>query len=259
LINILLLIILILFSIVMTFRNHELSDTNKEFENSLDEKNIVIAEYEDLLLKYEDLISKNEEKNAENEVLVSKYEDGIEELQIQVDALNEEYDENRNKLSIAQYMHLALLNSKHAEFEMLLYNNEIIRMNMDENEFKEQFGEPIGEKVSVDDGTVVAHQEGVYWKTSEYENFIVSYLGDREGKNYKIHSFFTESSNVTTIRDVKVGDSLEKLLQVHPMLEKYEYPDNTVRYQFPDGEYLINMEFEVRDNLIVEILYLGYH
>lgn len=251
-INILLLIIFILLSIVMTVRNHELSDANREFENSIDEKNIVIAEYENLISKYEKI-------NAENEVLASKYEDRIEALQIQVDALNEGYDENSNKLSLAQYMHLASLNSKHAEFEMFFYKNNIIKMSMDENEFKDQFGEPISENVSVDDGTFAAHQEGVYWKTSEYEDFKVSYLGDREGENYKIHSFFTFSANITTIRDIKVGDSLEKLFQVYPMLEKYEYPDNTVRYQFPDGEYLIKIEFEVRDYLIEEILYLGYH
>ena len=63
---------------------------------------------------------------------------------------------------------------------------------------------------------------------------------------------FEKSSNI------KVGDSLQKLLEVYPTLENWKFPDGFKRYRFPESELWILLYFDVIDDVIIKILYLGY-
>lgn len=217
---------------------------NQEFIRERDEK---IERLENQINELEDRVDK---KILEIVDLKNKIEDL--ENQDKADDLSEELHTNQ---SLASLVESAVINY---ELDILIYDNKILRPGLSEEHVLSIFGQPQSDEITIDDGSMIEHMEGVYWKTTEYESFIILYLGDREGESYKVHSFHTQSELLMTSKSIHVGSSLEDLLIAYPTLIIESLPNGEIRYAFPDGEYILSMKFKVEDGVVIEIMYLGY-
>lgn len=225
------------------------SEEVKRLTGLIENKKAAIKSLEDKLVGFEQTT-----KDLETKKLLDSQR--ITSLKNQVKNLTHVND---NQFSLSQLEYINGLIKSRYEYEVLLYEDQVIRPEMSEVDVLERFGQPQSFEVVIDDGSVVGHQAGVYWKRSFYKHFDILYLGDRQGEDYKVHSFATQSSLLTTLHGIRVGDSESKLLKTYSTLVKGHDLDGQTRYVYPDEEYHVEMCFTIENARIIEILYLGYY
>jgi len=234
--------------------------------DSVSEDNFLInpeslMEKDEKIVRLEGKLS-NLEERLENKILeMVDLKNQIKSLETKIASFESSEQMDTDKALEAQkdlekQVNLAIANY---ELDLLFYDNKILRPGLSEEEVLFSFGHAQTNEIVVDDGSVISHQKGIYWKKVDYRDFLIVYLGDRQGENYKVHSFFTESDKLKTIKSIHVGSTVDDLLAAYPELIEEHLPNEDLRYAFPEDEYILSMRFKIKDNLISEIMYLGYH
>ncbi len=124
------------------------------------------------------------------------------------------------------------------------YNDEYLHLNQSEEGLVNLFGEPNHEESNGFTGT--PFRQGTMSKTAYYNDFEIWYISDEFGENYRVYTIRTESELVVTFLGIKVGDPVERLIDVYPMTQDYNSGDTHI--------VLLDLEMNLGPIITFEIL-----
>lgn len=260
--------VIFIFIIGLFYSKNEYIDLSKKIDKLEDDKEFLQSKVNsgrESIEKYMEMIVENTDLIDLMGSEIDAYKEIIKGMENKIAKINELSATNLNNTSSyldkVTYDYNRVLNLLYEDYNTLIYNNIIFNMDSTEEAFKEVFGEPLTEELIIDDGSVIAHMKGVHYKWCNYEDFKVSFLGTRDGGPYYAHTISSKSPKITTLRGVKVGDTIEELEATYSNLITWELPNGDTRYEFSELEGhddVMCVEFNVRDGIIIEIFYFGY-
>lgn len=232
-------------NIILAMKVDKSEEGNIELSTSINEKEAILSELELEIRSFEETSLIYESKNRELEDELQQLKDELHELNETFERVNDWY----NTLLI-NYEELA---SDVAETnQAFIYDQKLIRISQKEEDVLELFGEPLAENIEIN-GTGIWYFEGRYTKISNYEDIVVGYIGDKNGENYVVAFVTAITNNVITLRNVRVGNTLESLLTTYPMLYKAEWIEDEEVYMWGVAEFRGHIMFTIVDGIVVEI------
>ncbi|KQN96062.1 hypothetical protein ASF12_24850 [Paenibacillus sp. Leaf72] len=105
------------------------------------------------------------------------------------------------------------------------------------------------------DGTNMDNLIGFTEKQYTYPGVVIKTIDSAEGKQFKIFNIKITDSNYTTVRNIKVGDSIEKLQEAYPEgnLLGGEVSDEEDDYRYSPANYVDVMNFHIVNKKVASI------
>lgn len=250
---VILLLISCSFAYINYAKNQELIIEVGNFEVDNLEVNSTVVEKEIKISALEKSLSKLQSNLQESQVEVENLKIANVKLQTEIDESITKYELLRDQHSTQQSILENLVNDTTATNQCLIYEDSIIKIYHEEEQVIKLFGQPLTENIVINDGAGIWYLKDLYTKTSEYSDFVIFYIGDTNGENYKVTSIDTASYEVRTLRNISVGDSSEYLLEVYPMLKEAEWSKEETIYYCEVREYGGSIKFKIVDGVISEI------
>lgn len=141
-------------------------------------------------------------------------------------------------------------------FEMcsnLIVDEISLNLTLSEKELYHLFGTPDEENIEVIGTDDVWYLEGKHKKVSYYESFNLYFHGDKEGNNYELIAFSTESDQLQLENGLQVGDTRDDLIDLYPDLIELTWGDAEVRYLYPDDFGMRGVFFDIENDKISKI------
>jgi len=135
----------------------------------------------------------------------------------------------------------------------LIYDHFSIDFSLTEPKAIELFGKPLEDVIEIYGSDVIWYLEGLYSKESIYEKFTLYYQGDTEGENYGLIGYSTNSLDLHMTKDVRVGDSLETLLDVYPIVKEDTWNTEGKGFFYQDMYSMTAVYFEIENEKISKI------
>ncbi|WP_338552465.1 hypothetical protein [Paenibacillus sp. KS-LC4] len=108
---------------------------------------------------------------------------------------------------------------------------------------------------TADDGTNMDNLIGFTEKQYTYPGIVIKTIDGAEGKQFYIFNIEITDSKYTTVRNIKVGDSIEKLQEAYPegTLLGGEVSDEEDDYRYSPVNYVDVMNFHIVDKKVASI------
>ncbi|ANY70800.1 hypothetical protein BBD42_17640 [Paenibacillus sp. BIHB 4019] len=108
---------------------------------------------------------------------------------------------------------------------------------------------------AADDGTNMDNLIGFTEKQYTYPGVVIKTIDSGEGKQFKIFNIKITDSKYTTVRNIKVGDSIEKLQEAYPEgnLIGGEVSNEEDDYRYSPVNYVDVMNFHIIDKKVESI------
>lgn len=208
------------------------SELNKQVDSMTKDYFLV----QDKLIKY---ASEIQDLNEENESLsrgVKTEKKLVREYRSRIEDLTTKLEQIKSRVST-----------------ILIDDNFSIDFNLTEDRAFELFGKSIEDKIEIYESDGIWNLEGLYSKTSIYDKFTLYYQGDINGDNYKLIAYSTKSIDLRLTKDIGVGDSLEILLDVYPILEEDTLKTDGKGYYYQDMYSMTALYIEIENDMISKI------
>lgn len=138
-------------------------------------------------------------------------------------------------------------------------NSIAISDKVDDKKIEDLLGKPTkitSHTYSNDDGLNMDPLNGMTEKKYEYPGLVIKTIKVSEEKEASIFHIEITDSNYPTVRNIKVGDSFDKLKEAYPegMLTGGELTNEENDYRYEPVNYVDVMSFRVKDKKIERIL-----